>query len=123
MNEIQKLIHKTVVTPALKERLHGARGYVVSRDHHHSTATVEFTSIHGEGKTVLDNVPIQIGSSGFHSAGPFPGDEVWISFMGGNILHPQITSIIDCQYYLKTREYRLRHNGKGTHLPDSFCGR
>lgn len=122
MNEIQKIIHETVVSPALRQRLHGTTATVLARDHIQNIATIEFPDPYGEGYTVIENVPLQIAAGGIHSAGPFPGDEVWVNFMGGNIMYPQVVSIIDYKYYLSTREHRMQHNGRGTHLPDSICG-
>jgi len=123
LNEMQRLIHDAVVAPALKERVHDIRALVTKYDDVKNIASVSFPSIHGEGYTELDNVPVQIGSAGFHSAGPFVGDEVWISFIGGSMLMPQIVSLADRQYKLRTREYRLKHEKQGAYLPDNIISR
>lgn len=120
MNPLQQAIKDKVVDPALKDRKHMVHGVVRFYDNHSNRATVEINNPYGTGRRMLDAVPVQIGSGGVHAAGPFEGDEVWVTFLGGNILYPRITAMGDPTYEDTTREARLRHRRKGALVPDSL---
>lgn len=120
MNPLQQAIKEKVVGPALQERKHMVYGKVMFYDNISNRATVEINNPYGAGRRLLDAVPVQIGSGGVHAAGPFAGDEVWVTFIGGNILYPRITALGDPTYETTTREKRMRHRRKGALVPDSL---
>ena len=123
MNEIQQALYRTVVEPALRRRQQDVRGVIVDYNNDTNTATVEFQSPDNESTAIMEHVPVNIGAGGVHAAGPFEGDEVWISFVNGNIALPQVISVIDRNYGLSTKESRLKHVEKGAYVPDSICTR
>lgn len=114
---LQQLIHNTVVQPALKERLHQIKAKIEEYDNENNRAKISFVNPFGPGRKTIDNVPLQLGSGGVHSAGPYPGDEVWVSFINGNVNFPRITSLADEAYRYRTRE-NMRHTRKGSLIPD-----
>lgn len=120
MNPLHEAIKDKIVTPALSGRLHPVIGSVVHYDNIQNFAIVETDNPFGVGRVTFDNVPIQIGSGGVHSAGPFVGDEVWMSFLNGNPLFPRITALADEDYMNTTRSDRLKHRRKGSMIPDSL---
>ena len=119
MNPLHEAIKEKIVQPMLKERLHTLRGKIVAYDNKLNRANVEIDNPYGVGKRTLEHVPLQIGSGGVHSAGPFVGDDVWVAFVDGNILNPKIIVLADEQYEHNTRQ-RMQHRRKGAFLPDSI---
>lgn len=95
------------------------KGVVTSYNNIMNRASVEVDNRYGVGKRVLNGVPVQLGAGGVHSAGPFVGSEVWITFIGGNVYYPRIVSLADENYQYNTRE-TLRHKRKGALIPDSL---
>ena len=77
-------------------------------------AQIEFQDPRGGGIMVLDNVPVQIGSGGVHSSGPFVGDAVWVNFNNRNPLYPKIIALGDKDYKNNTRE-RYSHEKQGAY--------
>ena len=112
-------IKNNIVEPALKERHHMTKAVVTEYDNLSNRANVSINNPYGQGKKQLIGVPIQLGSGGVHSAGPFKGDEVWLEYIGGNILYPRIVSLADEDYRYGTRE-KMRHSRKGALVPDSI---
>lgn len=120
MNPLHEAIKSKIVEPALKDRHHMIRGKIVAYNNILNRASVEVNNPYGVGRRVFHGVPVQLGSGGVHSAGPFVGDEVWIAFIGGNIFYPRIVSLVDENYQYNTREERMRHRRKGVFIPDSI---
>lgn len=123
MNQLHQIIKDKVVQPMLRERMHPTKGTILFYDNQTNTATVEIPNITDQGKHRLTNVPVQTGSGGVHSAGPFVGDEVWVIFLGGNLFLPRIVSIADERYQDRTRARRFRHERKGAYIPDYISTR
>lgn len=117
-NPIHDAIRKSVLEPALKERLHTVKGRVLDYDNINNLAVVEISNPHGAGKKTISGVPVQI-VGGHHQAGPFKDDHVWVSFMGGNLYYPRVTSIAD-EVYTNTTRPRLKHTRQGAYIPDSY---
>lgn len=112
-------IKEKILDPALKDRHHMIKGEIVSYNNIMNRANVLVDNRYGIGKKIFNGVPVQIGSGGVHSAGPFVGSEVWITFIGGNVFYPRIVSLADENYQYHTRE-ALRHSRKGALIPDSL---
>ena len=107
MNPLHEAIKDKIVEPALKDRHHMTKGVVVSYNNTLNRATVEIDNRYGVGKRTLQGVPVQLGSGGVHSAGPFVGSEVWVTFIGGNVFYPRIVSIADSfDAMISERPYR-----------------
>jgi hypothetical protein len=119
VSSLHDVIKDKVVEPMLRDRQHMIRGRVTRYNHIMNRATVVTNNRYGLGKKEFHGVPVQIGSGGVHSAGPFEGQDVWMTFVGGNILHPRIVSLADENYQFNTRE-SLRHRRKGALIPDSL---
>jgi hypothetical protein len=117
--DLKGLIHSEVVLPALRERLHPIRAVVVGYNNYNNTANVRYLDPEGGGERELARVPIQIGSGGVHSAGPFPGDEVWVNFLGGSAMYPRIVALADEDYQEKTRA-KLKHERQGSLVPNKI---
>lgn len=119
MSSLHEAIKDKILDPALKDRHHMIKGTIRSYNNVLNRANVEIDNRYGVGKRMLNGVPVQLGSGGVHSAGPFEGTEVWITFIGGNIYYPRIVALADENYRYNTRE-NLRHRRKGAVVPDSL---
>lgn len=122
-SRLQEEIKNKVVDPILHDRHHMVKGTVLYYNNLMNRATVEIHNRVGPGRKRLDGVPVQLGGGGFHSAGPFKGDEVWVSFIGGNIFFPRVVALADENYEFNTRAERMRHRRKGSLVPDSITWR
>lgn len=114
---------ENVVKPYVKNYLHQVKAKVITYDHNTNLATIAFNSIHGQGYVTLFGVPVQLGSGGVHSAGPFQGDDVWVSFHNGDIKLPTVVALSDDDHKNNTRRARQKHARKGSYVPDSICSR
>jgi hypothetical protein len=119
MNPLHDAIKEKIVNPALRDRLHTIKGVVTYYDNKMNRASVEVNNPYGIGRKTFNGVPVQLGSGGTHSAGPFVGQEVWMNFIGGNVFYPRIVSLADENYEQNTRE-KMRHRRKGSLVPDSL---
>src|SRR5205085_1377011 len=108
------MIREKVVDPVLRDRVHPIKATIVSYNNYSNMARIRFLNPFGQGEKELGSVPLQLGSGGVHSAGPFPGDQVWVTFLHGNLTRPRIVSLADDNYYEGTREERLKHERQGT---------
>ena len=120
MNPLQQSIKENVLDPILKERLHMSPGKVIRYNHVQHRADVEVRNPVSAGFRVLYDVPIMIGAGGVHGAALDEGDEVWVTYLGGNSMHPRITAMADQNYAETTRERKMRHTKKGALIPDSI---
>ena len=70
-------------------------------------------------QVLLHNVPVEMSGLGVVSSGPFSGDQVYISFVNGSILHPKIVGRADetFGYYSRTL---TEHSKSGVYLSDSI---
>lgn len=116
-NPLHEIIKCQIVEPALGNRIHPIRATVQFYNNYHNTATIRFKNPFSPGEREMNAVPVQIGSGGVHAAGPFPGDQVWVQFLGGNMMQPRIVSLADEDYVTNTRETRLKHQRQGTMIP------
>jgi hypothetical protein len=111
-NSIKKVINgvnNTQYTSVIAE--------IISFDGTTNTASITFNDPNSQGIQVLDNVPIDLGGSGIHTAGPFIRDNANVDFQNGSILQPKITAIIDEGYQYVSRA-RLQHTDSGANLTD-----
>lgn len=122
MANLKQAIVDSVVQPYANSVFDTLLAEIVNYDTIKNRATIRFQNPKGTGTMELDNVPVQIGSGGIHSAGPFVGDHVWVSFQNKSPLHPKIVSLADEAYQYRTRE-RIKHSRKGAFIPDFICGR
>lgn len=114
---LKRHIIENIVKPAERAHYDLTQGEVVAYDEKRNKAKVEIIDPRGGGLLVLDNVPVQLGSGGVHSSGPFPGDTVWISFQNRNPLFPKIVSLADKDYKNNTRE-KFHHGEAGGYATD-----
>lgn len=120
MHPLHEAIKQKILEPALKDRQHMIKGTIRSYDNQKNVADVEVNNPFGAGRRIFELVPVQLGSGGVHSAGPFVGDEVWMTYIGGSVMHPRIISLADENYERNTRESRMRSRRKGALIPDSL---
>lgn len=106
----------------LNKKLSSVKGKVVAYSNEHNYAMVEINNPYGGGLMLLELVPVEI-VGGIHIPGPFPGDEVWVSFTNGLLNLPKVVALADRDYKANFREKRLRHKKKGAHLPDGLSRR
>lgn len=115
---LKRHIIENIVKPAERAYYDLVQGEIISYDGKRNKAKVEIVDPRGGGTLVLENVPVQLGSGGVHSSGPFPGDDVWISFQNRNPLFPKIVSLADKDYKSNTRE-RFNHASAGGYVTDT----
>jgi hypothetical protein len=124
MHPLHAIIHKEIVGPALMKRIHPIQAKILDYDNKNNLAMVEFKSPFGLGMMSIPAVPVVIGSGGVHSAGPFIGDQVWLTFLNGNENMPRITGLVnELKYQEQVREGRMKHERKGSLIPDTLIRR
>jgi len=121
MNPLHDKI-RSIVQPMLNAIQRPLRGRVIAYSNANNVARVEVPSPVSAGTMVLDDVPVMV-VGGMHTPGPFPGDEVWVIFVGGNLNLPIIIGVGDQRYGENTRENRIRHRRKGAYVPNKICRR
>lgn len=72
-------------------------------------------------QVLLYNVPVEMSGLGLVSSGPFSGDQVYISFMNGSLLHPKIVGRADETFGYYTRSM-TQHSKSGAYLSDTISG-
>jgi hypothetical protein len=121
---LKEFIQKEIVQPQLDNYHQPVKAKVLGYNEVMNRATIQYKdSFQPNGYTVLSDVPVQLGSGGVHSAGPFYGDEVWVTFLGGDVKRPTIVALVDEGYAQRTRAQRYKHSRKGSYIADSICGR
>lgn len=123
MNEICKFIKDNIVTPSVREISNTAVGVVIAYDNDTNRACIDYKDPFTDGMVRVYDVPLQIGSGGVHSAGPFNGDGVIIQFEGGNKSKPRVIALLEDDYLNSIREGRTKHERKGAYMPDMICER
>lgn len=118
MNKLQNSI-RDLIKPMFDEYIHPQKGFIKRYSSETHYADVETNNPHGVGTIVLRQVPVQL-TPGIHLPGPFPGDEVWITFTGGKLNLPKITSFGDPMYAVNTRELGLKHDRHGAYVPNTL---
>lgn len=119
---LKEAIINNVIEPYNRASTGAVLAQVYELDDVTNRAKITFKDPKGTGFIKLENVPIQIGNGGMHSAGPLVGDQVWVTFINNSPLLPKIVSLCDENYEVNTRE-KTRHLRKGAFLPDSICDR
>lgn len=122
MSTLKDSIMENIVKPHTNMSFGTVLAEVYNYDNITNRAKIAFKDPKGTGFIKLENVPIQLGSGGVHSAGPFVGDHVWVSFMNNSPLYPKIVALADEAYQVNTRE-KTKHVRKGAFIPDSICER
>jgi hypothetical protein len=117
MSELSKAIKTKVLEPHLNQFYDMIKATILEYDNSHNRAKIKFDDPRGSGFIELEDVPVQLGSGGVSSSGPFIDDEVWISFENKNIFSPKIVSLCDEQFNNKTKE-RFNHSLQGAYLPE-----
>ena len=111
---LKQQILNEIVRPAERVYYDTVQAEVVRYDELTNKAVVTFHDPRGGGPVEMDNVPVQLGSGGVHSSGPFAGDQVWISFEHRNPLYPRIVALGDKNYRQNSRE-RYSHERQGAY--------
>lgn len=70
-------------------------------------------------QVLLYNVPVEMSGLGLISSGPFSGDQVYISFMNGSLLHPKVIGRADETFGYYTRSM-TQHAKSGAYLSDTI---
>lgn len=122
MSSLKECIMENVVKPHTNMNFGTIIAEVYELDNVTNRAKIIFKDPKGLGFINLENVPIQLGSGGVHSAGPLIGDRVWVTFLNNSPLCPKIISLADESYEVNTRE-KTKHTRKGAFIPDSICSR
>jgi hypothetical protein len=117
MSDLKKTIQKKILEPYNNNIFDTILAKVTAYDNLKNRATITFNDPKNTGAITLENVPVQLGSGGFHSAGPFPGDQVWVTFANKSLLQPKIVSLADERYQINTRN-KLQHKKQGSYLTD-----
>lgn len=116
MNKLQNSI-RDLVKPMFDDYVHPQLGIIKSYSNEMHLASVEIPNPHGYGTLELIRVPLQL-TPGMHVPGPFVGNEVWVTFTGGKLNLPKITSFADRTYTLTTRERNMKHEKQGAYVPN-----
>ena len=119
MSQIKRAIQEKILKPHDNNQFDTVLAEVVAYDGLKHRATISFKDPKYGGFLTSENVPIQLGSGGFHSAGPFVGDQVWVSFANKSLLQPKIVALADERYQIHSRK-RLQHQKQGAYLPDNL---
>lgn len=122
MNKVKKQIQQ-IANEVVQNTPLSIVGHIFDVDAFNMCCDVIIHNPHGPGEKIVYNVPTQIGSGGVSQAGPFIGDRVILAFLKGNLQNGTITSILDRNHKIATREQRLKHSRKGAYLTDEICKR
>ena len=115
-NQIQRLIRDET-----NNIFTSTEGRVMGFDNERMIAKVSVKNQRGKGHHIYDNVPIQIGTSGFSQSGPYIGDKVILNFKNGSGNTPVIVAIVDYNHKSNFRDVREKHSRKGAMCPDNIC--
>lgn len=118
MNPLQQSI-KNLVTPMIEEKMQTKKGIILQYFKELNVCTVEIQNPKSSGKIKVENVPVKM-VGGMHVPGPFPGDEVWVSFMDAKLEMPYISGFTDSDYFNNTREKKFKHSNQGAFIPDAL---
>lgn len=120
-NQVLQNFYRKVVAPALSKVPMSVRGTVTEYYPEQNRCKVRFRD--PNNRSTLEVVmPVMI-MGGISNPGPFPGEEVMISFPGGNYTFGIILGVTDLNYSSSTRGRRQTHRRKGAWLPDSIGSR
>lgn len=114
---LKEQLIKEVFRPMENTHYDMIQAEVVSYEETTNKARIEFQDPRGGGLMRLDGVPVQLGSGGVHSSGPFAGDIVWVNFHNRNPLFPKIIALGDKDYEKNSRE-RYSHEKQGAYVTD-----
>lgn len=114
---IAQTIKTKVIEPHDRQRFDLITGQVMSYDEETNTATVCYKDAKSGGLMTQERVPVELSGLGIIPSGPFPGDQVYLSFMNGNQLKPKVVAKADESYANYTRPL-TKHGRKGAFLTD-----
>ncbi|AOQ24722.1 hypothetical protein MTAT_04790 [Moorella thermoacetica] len=116
-NPAVRAIIEKAVKPVLESRHPDTSGRIIQYYPQTNTADIEINI--GGAKLLRYDVPVpkQVGLIG---RDPQPGDEVWVSFAGGDPGSPYITMLYDSNYLSRTRS-TLKLQAR-SNLPFSLLG-
>jgi len=117
---LRDYIVEQIIRPEMNDKKSNVRGTVLYYDKKKNLATVGIPQGEEGSTFLLTEVPVQLGSGGVHSAGPFIGDVVWVAYINGDPKCPTIISLVDETYDKKTRAVRTRHMRKGALVPHAM---
>lgn len=114
---IAQSIKSQVIEPLDRQRFDLIAGQVMSYDEETNTATICYNDAKSGGIMTQERVPVELSGLGVIPAAPFPGDQVYLSFMNGNQLKPKVIAMADEAYVNYTRPL-TKHGRKGAFLTD-----
>lgn len=114
---IAQAIKEKVVEPHDRQRFDLITGQVMSYDEETNTATICYKDSKTGGLMTQERVPVELSGLGIIASGPFPGDQVYLSFVNGNQLKPKVVAKTDEAYANYTRPL-TKHGRKGAFLTD-----
>lgn len=74
-------------------------GVITEVDTFRNVASIRFANPNNGAVTTVDNVKLPVNVGGVTESGVEPGQRCWITFLGGSILHPVISSLSDELYF------------------------
>lgn len=106
---------KSAVSDPIKENLGMVVAQITFYDNTTNRADLKYDDPSSGGVVTLEGVPVEIPSLGVASAGPFPGDQVYVSFLNNNPTLPRIIGRADGDYKYYSREL-YEHGRSGSQL-------
>lgn len=117
MNKISKAIKENVLeTNEITKYDSTILAYVEDYDSITNMAVLTFEDPNFKGTSKVNNVPVNIISSGLYANTIERGDNVLVSFQNNSVLMPKIVAKVDENYQLITRE-KSRHDKQNTYIP------
>ena len=104
------------IDPIYKQDLGMILAQIVFYDDTTNRADVKYDDPSAGGVVTLKGVPVEIASLGLASAGPFPGDQVYVSFLNNNPTLPRIIGRADGDYKYYSRKL-YEHPRSGAYMP------
>ena len=92
---ISQTIKEKVFTDYERNRYETVVGQIQEYDDTCNRANVYMYDPKNGEQVLLYNVPVEMSGLGLISSGPFSGDQVYITFMNGSLLHPKIIGRAD----------------------------
>lgn len=118
MASLNKAI-KNVIEPTQKETVGMVVAQITFYDNTNNKADVKYDDPSSGGVVSLSGVPVEIPSLGVASSGPFPGDQVYVSFLNNNPTLPRIIGRADGDYKYYSRKL-YEHSRAGSQLSTSY---
>lgn len=116
---ISQTIKEKVFTDYERNRYETVVGQIQEYDDTCNRANVYMYDPKNGEQVLLYNVPVEMSGLGLISSGPFSGDQVYITFMNGSLLHPKIIGRADETFGYYSRSM-TQHAKSGAYLSDNF---